>query len=549
MTFLKFILWIFIFNLNISYFYGTAEKINSTFYDELKNGLTDIISERFWAKESTKKYDKHIEKTTKRAIRRKVFREAKNHIRNKVYNINKPLLFESLNDKVFIYKVPQWPFYSQPFMQKFAFKVDLSFDFVDQSFYSGGEKQDLSNLIFRQNDLTLKDILLVSKLMKEEIVGWSINNGVVDPNRNKLHYFYILADQPLLFDTSYNRQRVDLNFARHFWDGGLTVGFQLPIIRQENKIDLVSDISDVDRELLRLAHYGPGQICPNDPAVPAGPDFFEKYGTLKNFLIDILDKKGIIFNKKDSYLGLGDLSLFLNFEVEWQQVERFFTGINFVFPTSNKRDTSKLWDVELGNGGFFYVEPFISLLFSENRLFNPHAFLNFSIGLPAKVNRRVPKLVSYDGINPADGAKATGLMLYGNEVFVRGANGIFTDELDANARRFSDTAQKISIMPGPKMLFRLGNVFERLFARRAFFDLYYDFSAKWKDYTRGWLNATEYDQSIITDNSWYLENRIGASYMYQFDEHFRFDFGLLYTFAGKNVEKLLRFNLGLNIEF
>ena len=546
----KLILTLFILSFGFVFISKANDNIDQGFYDDLKEELTDIITEKFWAREQSAKYSKHIEKTTKRAVRRRVFREAKNHVKNKVYNKNRPLLLEGLQDKVFIYKVPEWPFYSQPFMQKNIFQVDMSFDWVDNSFYSGGEEQDLSNLLFRQRDLTLKDILLVSRMMKENKVVWRVDQaGVPDSQYNKTHYFYILADQPMLFDASYNRQRVDLNFARHFWQGELSVGFQLPVIRQENKIRLASEISAADRETLRLAHYEPTEVCPTFAGNPQPPNFFERYGTLENFLIDILDKKGISFNKNDSELGLGDLSLFLNIEFEWSQVERLFAGVNFIIPTAKGRDTSKLWDPELGNGGFYYIEPFASVLFSENRWFNPHAFLSLTVGLPAKVNRRVPKLISYDGVDPVSGSKATDLMILGNEVYVRGADGIFTGEPDAKARRFADVSQKVNIVPGPKMFLRLGNIFERFLDRRAFFDFYYDFGVKWKDYTRGWLNSEEYQQSVITDNSWYLEHRVGGNYVYQIDEHFRFNMGLLYTFAGRNVEELFRLNLGLSFEF
>ena len=523
-----------------------VEKIDDDFYNELKEELTDIVSQRFWAREQSEKYDKHIENTTKRHIRRQVFREAKNYVKNKVYKIDRTLILDSLNNKVFIYKTPAWPFYTQPFMQKNLLQADISFDFVDNSFYSGGESQDLSNLLFRQSDLSLKDILLVSRLMKDDKVYWHAGDDPVI-KYNKLHYYYILADQPLLFDASYNKQTVNLNFSKHFFNGDFSVGFQIPFSSLSNKIYLTSDISAADRETLRLAHADSAQVC--GVGSPAGPNFFDKYGTLENFLIDILDKKGIAFNKKDSVLGVGDLSLFLNFELEWRQAERVFAGVNFTIPFAQDRDTSKLWDPELGNGGFYFIEPFFSVLFSENRWFNPHLFSSLSFGLPAKVNRRVPKLVSYDGVTPQQGLKATNLMIFGNDVYVRGVDGLFTDEKDAKARRFSDTATKINIIPGPKLFLRVGNVLERFLDRNAFFDFYYDFGLKLKDYTRGWLDSSVYAQSFLTDNSWYYEHRIGANYTYQIDEHFRANLGLLYTFAGQNIEELFRINLGLNFEF
>lgn len=550
-----YIFYIFILVLNINLFSQEVddselrEKVRahiiSTIANREKTDVPQSFVDRIKAKLRAEKYDKHIKKIVKKEARHQLFREEKNDKRNRIYKKNKEI--NNLLDKDFFYKVPEWPFFSQPFMQKNSFQLDVKFDFVNQAFYSGGESQDLSNLIFRQNDLTLKDILLASRLMKENLVAWSINNGVPDIQYNKLHYLYILADQPIIFDASYAKQCVDFNFAHHFNDGGISLGFILPVLRRNNKIKLTSKISSVDRETLKKAIYTPTDIC--GVHAPKPPDFLNKYDTLENFLEDLLNKKGMSFNKDDQEFGLGDLSLFLNYEVEWKEVERFFVGVNFVLPTSNGRDTSKFWDPELGRGGFYYVEPYLSLLFSENRYFNPYLFLNTKIGLPAKVNRRVPKFVSYDGVTLAQGTKASDLMIFGNEIYLLGMDGAFTNKLDAYSRGFADEVQKINIIPGPQIFVRVGNTVEHFFSKYGFFNLFYDFGAKWKDYTRGWLNSDKYDSSYIIDNSWNYEHRIGLSYSHQVDRFFRFNFGFLYTFAGENVEELFRLNVDINIEF
>ncbi|MBU4387533.1 hypothetical protein KJ644_03605 [Candidatus Dependentiae bacterium] len=551
MSFLKiFFLISFCFGFSGLFAQGESDY-DPEFYDDLKQELTNIITEKFIANEQSEKYSKHIEDETKRHVKTKLYRESKNHVRNEVYKKDKKLLLDGLYDKVFLYKVPDWPFYTQPFMQKYNLQADLKFDFVDDSYYLGGAKHDLSNLLFNQNDLRLKDILLAAKLMRENKIFWQKNTSDTDETKyNSLHYFYILADQPMLFNAKYNKQTLNLNFAKHALGGDFTIGVQLPVSRQHNKIDLVSDISDEDKEKLRLAHEDPEQICPGVDVGIAGPNFFERYGTLEAFLVDILKAKGIEFNKSETVLGLSDLSLFFNVEFDWKHAERILAGLNFIVPTSKNIDTAKLWYPELGNGGFYGLEAFGSILFAENRWFNPHAFLNLSLALPARVKRRVPKYVSYDGITPAAGKTINSLVLSPQQqIYALGQPGIFTNELDANAKRFSDTAQKINIFPGPKIFLRLGNIFERVFWKNAFFDLYYDLGLKFKDYTGGWLNSAEYAQSIITDNSWYIENRIGASYSYQIDERFRFNLGFLYTFAGTNAQELLRINLSANFEF
>lgn len=515
--------------LFVIFLFSTAickEKKEDSFFETLKDTITELVSKKVKTKQREKKYK--ISKKVKNEIDKQIFRDSKKSIKDVAYKRGQNSAVDILDNDVFIYKVPFWPFYSLIYQQGGIFQIDASFDFVTESYSSGGDIQDLSNLVFSQKDMCVSDILLVSRLLDEGIVNPS---GGVD--LEKL-YFYILADQPLIFDASMNKQEISLNYAKHFARGDVSWGFQIPLVRRKNELKLTSDISDDIRRKLYEATQGKN----------SGPNFFEIHGDLEGFVKDILEQKGLIFNKKDSEFGLGDISTFINFEFDWKKCERLLAGINFLFPSSKDQDTSKLWDPELGQG-FIKTEFFGSILFGKSRFFNPHVFAQLSISLPKSVKRRVPELISYDGIDPAP-CTPTKDLIYGNNALYKEP---FADEPDTMVRYFADTAKKIKIYPNPEFFLRIGNMFERFLFKRSFLDLFYDLLLKGKDYLRKKSDSEQYYKSVITKNSYKIAHTLGLNYSYQFDEHFRLNLGGRFTVAGRNAERLFQINLSLNSEF
>ncbi len=499
------------------------------FVETLRDNLTELVSERIKTNKRDKKYK--ISKKVKSEINKQIFHDSKKTAKKKAYKKRgEKFEVDFLKDDFFIYKLPKWPFYSLVYESRGILQVDLIFDFVTQSYSSSGGIQDLSKLVFGQKDMTISDILLVSKLLYENKVNPA---GGVD--LNKL-YFYILADQSLVFDASMNKQTVSINYARHFARGDISWGFQIPIVRRENKIRLSSDIDNNKK----------AKLCGATQGVNSGPDFYKIHDNLEGFLSDILGKKGLEFNKEDIEIGLGDLSTFINFEIDWEKCERLVTGFNFIFPSAKDRDTNKLWDPELGGDGFIQMALFGSILFGNSRAFNPHIFVQVSVEFPKSVKRRVPKLISYDSVTPAIGTPTTKKLIYGEYALYKDA---FTDEPDTQVRRFGDHAKKIKMYPSPDFFIRVGNIFERFLFKQSFLDIFYDFLIKGKDYLKKKSDSEEYYKTVLTQNSSKIAHTLGLNYSHQFDEHFRLNFGGRFTFAGRNVERLFQLNLSLNAEF
>jgi hypothetical protein len=280
--------------------------------------------------------------------------------------------------------------------------------------------------------------------------------------------------------------------------------------------------------------------------------FFSMYPNgLIDFFKDILSKKNIQFNERDTETGLGDILLFAHYEVPTKHCERFVVGARALFSTSHRRDIYKLCDPELGNGGFTELSLFSGLLFGESRWFNPHCFVQATCCLSESMFRRVPKTVSksdIENITLAMQRFGSDFMLYGNGVKYVSTQPDFS-ELDSTVRYFADTAKKTKIHRGGNIWFRIGNMFEHVFAEGLFFDLFYDFYAKGRDYIGGRRAGDVYDPSLLMKNTYEVNHRLGLDLSWQVDNSWRFYLGGLYVFAGRNTLRNLEINTGINFQF
>jgi hypothetical protein len=509
-----------------------CDDIEQLVQQEIDEQISNMVLSKIKAEKATKKYDSdYFAPKIHREIKKQAFRNSKNYEKQKIYeNVKK-----SPVDDVFVYKLPAWPFYSIPFMQKDIFQLSFSYDFATQAYSSGGRTQDISKLVFGEKAIEIQDILLVSKLVREKKLSPTspTTGGVFGANGEK-HYLYLLADQALTFDGSTEKQTANINYARHFAKGDISFGFQVPFVRRYNKLKLTSSLSTDLRNQLRAGN------------------FLQLYNDLEGFLDAVLNKKDIAFHRKDTELGIGDISVFLNFEFDWKRAERLVFGFQTVFPTAKEKNIYKLWDPELGNGGFMQLSTFSSVLFNGNRFLNPHIFAKVTANLPASISQRVPKLISYNGTNPNPGNKVDARMTMGEYAyFIKAENNAITFENypDTTIQNFADNAKKIKIRPGTEINLRFGNIIPSFLLKNAFLDIFYDFRLKGRDYCGFRIDADEYDSTVLTENTSLIQHRAGLNLSYQFDENFRLNAGALYSFAGRNVPKTAEFNASLNIEF
>jgi hypothetical protein len=468
--------------------------------------------------------DKDLTARVKKEIDCQIQAKLRNHAKECVYD---PVLQLDKKADVYLYKVPKWPVQARYFLKKDSISVDISADFATQAYSSSGATQDMSNLVFQQCPIRLKDILLASKL---------IDIGAAEPTTSKYQFLKLLKDQILAFDASTNSQELAFSYVRHFLKGDISLGMQVPIVRREHDLEFTSCLSP------RL----------NEQLASESPGFFTTYPDgLKDLLTEILCKKDLCFGKSDSEAGLGDVTLFCNYEIRSKTFERCFVGIRALLPTSRRLDIYKLWDPELGNGGFTEFSLFGSLLYHQSRFFNPHIFGQLTYACPATTFRRVPKRVSSDDITSVSSAQikfGEDFMLYGNGVKYVSTQPYFS-ELDATVRGFSDGAKKTKIDRGGNVFFRVGNMFERIFSERFFFDIFYDFYGKWKDYLGFKRRDCSFDASLLTRNSYEVIHRIGGNLSWQADDAWYLHLGGLCTIAGSNTPRLFEINGAVSYQF
>ena len=465
-----------------------------------------------------------IQSRVKNELNRQLYSKMENHARREVYSDSK----NKLDDKIlFIYKVPKWPRQAQVFLKKDLIGVDVQCKFATQAYGSSGSTKDISNLVFQEGAFRVKDVLLASKLIDE---------GFGEVVTSKYKFLEILKDQILSFDASTESQEVTFSYIRHFSKGDISLGLQVPFVRRENKIRFTSCLTPSQNEQLQSESTNFFTLYPNG---------------LIDFFKDMLSRKNIEFNEKDSEFGVGDVTLFANYEIPTKHCERCFTGIRLLFPTSRRRDIYKLWDPELGNGGFSELSLYGSVLFGKSRFFNPHCFVQGTYAFPATVFRRVPKTTSDSDIENVNSAKVKfgdDFMIYGNGVKYASTEPSFS-EFDATVRRFSDCARKTKINKGGNVFVRMGNMFERVFSEKLFFDFFYDLHAKWRDYVGFIPEGDVYDPSILAENTYKIDHKIGANLSLQPDDVWRFNLGAMYTFAGRNTLREYEIDFGMSLQF
>ncbi|MCK4265427.1 hypothetical protein KAW80_03655 [Candidatus Babeliales bacterium] len=501
---------------------------------EVKRELIDEIKKQKFLERQEKRAKKRLTHKIKDKVKEEVRWQAnkarRQHVKDKLAGRVRLHNVSRFSDGDFFYKIPSWPFSSIFYAEKDLLEVNFAANGASKAYGSGGNSQDISKLVFGEQNIELQDILLASKLLKEEILDAN-SARYEDGNLGfQFHYYYILADQPIIFDGSTTSQRIDLNYARHFRDGDISFGFQIPIIRRENKLRLSSTITSSKEAQLQSVT----------------PRFADRFGSLDNFLKEIVEARHMNYTKHDTELGIGDISTFINIEIASRHFERVLMGFKFLAPTANDRQTDELWHADLGNGGFMEYSFFGGAMKSYSRIFNPHAFLEITGSVPTTLSRRVPFKKVYDGTTPGNGIPVGDFLTLGNtEVQFK---GIAFERFDTDIRRFPGTVRNVRIRRGPQFFFRIGNIYEEVFSKKAFFDMFYDLRVKGTDYL-GYRNSDSYNYSILTDNTFQMEHRIGFNFDYQISGRQRFNGGMLLTVAGRNVPQNIEGNIAYSLEF
>ncbi|MCK4518044.1 hypothetical protein KAT92_04665 [Candidatus Babeliales bacterium] len=523
-----------IFRAGVFAFFATsllAGNSTSSIVEQIKQAINQELDFVATSSHDRRVVRKKVSSRVKQEINEQVYSKLKNHAKDSVYSNDS--IYDLSDEPIpFIYKVPAWPRQAQFFLKKDQVALDMQADFASQAYGSSGSTMDISNIVFQQEPIYIKDILITSKLIEQGV-------AVFPTGVTKYKFLDTLKDQLLTFNASTNQQQAALSYVRHFHRGDISLGLQVPFVRRVNSVRLSSKLSQATKESLNTNN----------------PDFYKLYPDgLIDFFKDILLKKNIEFNEHDTEIGVGDIEVFANYEIMTTHAERFIVGGRMLFPTSKRRDVYKLWDPEIGNGGHVELSAFGSLLFGYSRWFNPHVFTQVTYSVPARLMRRVPRRRAKEDIEDITLAHTKfgdDFIPYGNYVNYSGSgiNGPAFSELDTTVRRFSDTVKRTKINRGSELRVRLGNTIENIFTERMFLDLFYDFYAKGRDSNGFCQIGDPYDPSILTKNSFEVAYRLGLDLSCQFDDFWRLRVGAMYALAGRNTLREFSITGALSLEF
>jgi hypothetical protein len=452
-----------------------------------------------------------------------------------------------------IYLLPHWPYYTQFFHDKDLVQLSFTFNTASHAYAGHGGSEPLSKLIFGEPTLHLHNILLSSTLTHAGTLMAQAPLNTVPLSINN-HYLSILADQKINLHAALDEYLFAIDYDRHF--GDLTIGFHIPFKIRHQRLKLTNDMTTDNYRKLKNVERGynaEGTVEIPGLAQATQFHFFEQFGSFASFLTEVLSNKGISFNHKQTTAGLSDVVAYANFNFRTRPVDQIVAGLSLLLPTSSGRDTGKLWNDDLGNGGFVELAAFSSCAWLCNRWFNPAIHLKGTYGFSGNVNRRVSMKNTYDGaslfngnVTVLPGQPAHGLIIMGETL---NFEDVAFNQIDASARCFADHTHNIKIQPGPELFLRIGNTFDALFTDKGFFDLFYDFHLKGKDYVVRRRSDDLYQPQLLSHNTSLISHTVGATYAYQFDAHFRLRLGLDYIFAGRNTPKTFEVLAALNAEF
>ena len=438
-----------------------------------------------------------------------------------------------------IYMLPTWPSMVLPFEAKDMLVAQVAYNRAGRAYSSKGTSQDISKLIFGEGSMAVKDIFLASKLVNDgQVVDYT--GGKFTANTD--NFLGAMADQCLAFDANIDLFTLSFDYLRHFIDKSLIFGVRIPLVLRRNTIKLETTLTDAVKNKIEESTV-----------------FKKRYAdSFEAFFSDILCHKGIAFNKRDTEQGIGDVHVYLNWDLRAHYLDRSIVGIDILIPTAKERNTDKLWDPELGNGGFVEVSAFASFFKEKYRIFNPHLFVKGTYCFSADVKRRVPKYRSATAVEPGR-EPLTETLAMGEDVrtkYVSDTDKTDFNQVDTSFRRFATDDKKVKIRKGMEVTARIGNMIDGLIFKRGFGDVYYEVRVKGSDYlgkegeckTSTACDGT-YKRSILTDNTFEVAHTLGAAYSYQFDETVRTVWGLDYVLAGRNTPRMWEANASLLVEF
>ena len=437
--------------------------------------------------------------------------------------------------------------------KKFSVPISVHYSFANRSFDCENNKASLANLIFNQ-DFTIKDVYLFSKLSSEGKISSSMVNGSLGPERGLVtletqpfgafqddFFTTLLASTKVVIDAEQREFVTDASFIYRFesdrWQRAYgVVGVTIPF---KNRLHIM-DCKFVGGALRSLAQ---------DPGLDVMlRNFFQEFTGMRDFFESgILESKGLTFESRQRRTGVGDINLFsfVDFAAVSNHLDGMQVGMNLVLPAGGKPNPDTVWDLVLGNGGAFQVELFSSVLFrTDYPVFNPNVRLVGQFSLPFTSKRRVPKCKQQE----AERVSLTPALARSIELIVPQAfqTGFFIDDFakfDTTVLELADQSVRTRTRFGSRVIVGVGNYFYNVFKLGFRLGLLYEFMHKSKDKVSirtdpctGCLPGT-FNTKLLESRTKQQAHVLAWELAYKFDNLVELNMGAQHPIAGMNIPR------------
>lgn len=454
-----------------------------------------------------------------------------------VHGFKAPWLFSTFNSwKEYLREQPDTAYLPEKQIEEAQFRLQHSWG--RRAYGVNGNTKDLSTLVFGAPSFLFKDVFLGSKLLEtgEASILEDASKTLADKYRTE-HYLYILADQELAFNASFNRQVFDLSFERLFRNKRLAVRLNVPIVREEHRLELSKDSEITTANRTRLT------------AVGAKPAFYQKFDKMQDFLEKTFIGSGVAFKKTQEEIGIGDISAAASYICKIRYIDQASVGASLSLGTGKVNRGVTIWQPELGNSGGNVLQVFGDFAWHRGLFANPYVRLQVGYNFPVRIACRVPRTVSHDTGNANKRfVEVLGRELPWSEVLIYN-NVAFADRHETQMCHVGSHLQRVMLYRGLEATFVIGNNCEQCFGRPIKLGLQYELFLREQESLSGLDKQATYATEVVTVPTHRVAHTLQATAGYRFSDTCELNGAFSYCVGGRNVPAQFGLNAALTVRF
>jgi len=421
--------------------------------------------------------------------------------------------------------------------KKWIINASFHASIESEAFDGCGNVVPLSSFLFGKN-IKLKDIFLLSFLSDNRKL-FSYRTIAIGPrpgNSREEQYLAYLANFDIKIEAERKEKRVDVGAIYRFKLSSCdrvkcSFGFNLPIKNVSHKMNM--GFFATDPKSLGF-NKGDLRLILND--VDFQDSFSNSFIDVKDFFDQVvLSPKSLFFREMQNKVGVGDISLFLLFDLVelFDRVNGFQIGADIVFPSGKRPCADEVWDVALGLGAFQFGLTANFLFKTSVPYFNPSAAIAGRFHFGFDELRRIPKLKGHSEnrrvrVRDVDDLLAEVFDVYFLDPF---------EEFDSCVKHFADQVVCSETKLGNILEFSLGNYFYNVFRESFRLSFFYDFVYKGKDKVCVKCDKGTFNTELLECDTRMRTHQISWNLAYVSKKGIEVNVGSKHILGGKNYPK------------